>query len=784
MRLPVLAAQVRAWARQPQGFVEGTRWLFAILVLVSILLALPAPLSMADGTMRLVGVASSLALGLSVWVGYRRRSSPLVMDLVDAIALLAFALAAPEPTAAFSIVFAALWFRSLYGSGLRAVLRCGLYAGAMWASVWLWAYVPGHPEAPEIGPLISAFPTMALTVIVGRHLAGRMQAGEQTARLDAVHVSVGSQLLAVNEAAEIRQIGLAGHTRICEAIPGLHVLKVVRDGASLRVDGAVGGFARVPTTLPGTVLSVGGDRGTGSPTIRSHSELDDAVGIACAWVCRSVPNTHHEHGRAWLILGSPGGVPPEAVVAVESLANQITLALRKSAVHQELSAQATLDSLTGLANKMSFDAAVSHAVDTAGDSETTVLFLDLDDFKDVNDVFGHSVGDNLLRKVAARLQAATRPQDLCARLGGDEFAVLLRDTGPEAAAKVAQRIVEWVAAPMQVGGGDAYLGASVGVATATGGMDLERLIHYADVAMYAAKANGKGRIQIFETDLLRADPAQVSFERELSTAATNGELLVRYQPILSLPDLRCTAVEALVRWQHPERGLLYPADFIEAAERTGAIRSIGAYVLRRACADAAIWREDNPSLPLATHINISAPELEDQYLIDTVLSCLRDFNLPAKLLVLEVTEAVAVSSPAAITQLEALAAHGIGIAIDHFGSGYSALATLRSLPVQIVKIDKSFVAGSTESAEDLAVTEAIITLATELGVQTIAEGVETLDQQRLLERIGADGVQGYLYLRPTTAEDFGTWLSGNLAGRMAIEPDMAAAIPFLSRSSV
>jgi EAL domain-containing protein (putative c-di-GMP-specific phosphodiesterase class I) len=175
-------------------------------------------------------------------------------------------------------------------------------------------------------------------------------------------------------------------------------------------------------------------------------------------------------------------------------------------------------------------------------------------------------------------------------------------------------------------------------------------------------------------------------------------------------------------------------------------------------------------------------QLGDEHLIDSVLGCLRDFNLPAKQLVVEVTESVVVSSPAAITQLNALAAHGISIAIDGFGTGYSALTTLRSLPVQIVKIDKSFVAGCTENAEDLAVTEAVITMATKMGLQTIAEGVETIDQQRLLERIGADSVQGYLYLRPATAENFGTWLSENLAGRTATELATAAVIPFLSRT--
>jgi len=702
-----------------------------------------------------------------------------VVDVADALALAAFAMASPQPSVVFTIVFAALWFRSLYGSGGRAVLRCALYAGALSAVPPLWPYVFGHTQGTELVPLVGAFPAMFLAVIVGRHLTAILAARARSARLDAVHVSVGSQLLGVFDSVEIRRIVWAANAQICAVMPGLRVLKLARDGATLRVDGATGGFVGLPATLPATVLSVHGDDGTGSPTIQSHTELDAAAGIACAWACVPMPDVHQEHGRAWLLLGSPRTVPAEALVAVRSLAEQVTLAL----VRQELSVQAKLDSLTGLANRMSFNAALSTAVETAAGSETTVLFVDLDDFKDVNDVFGHRAGDDLLREVAARLREATRPEDLCARLGGDEFAVLLHGTGGGAAAKVAQRIVELVAAPAQVDGGVAYVRASVGVATTKGEANREELIHHADVAMYAAKASGKGRIQIFETGLLRADTTQVSFERQLAAAARNGELVVHYQPVLSLPDGQCTAVEALVRWQHPQRGLLYPADFIEIAERTGAIHSIGAHVLRRACADATTWRDDHPSAPLDIHVNISALQLDDEHFIDSVLRCLRDFTLPANQLVLEVTETVVISSPTAIVQLNALAAHGIVIAIDDFGTGHSALTTLRSLPAQIVKIDRSFVAGSTEKAEDLAVTEAVVTLATKMGLRTIAEGVETLDQQRLMEEIGADDVQGYLYLRPTTAENFGIWLSGHLAGRTAIEPATAVVVPFGVRPS-
>ena len=775
-RLSVSAVRMSARLRRPGDIQEATRWLFAVLALVSVLLVLPAPLFAGNSTRLLVALASAVVLGLSWGAGYLRRSAPLAMDVVDAVAMAALALTSPELTTVLGVVFAALWFRSLYGSGGRAVLRCALYAGALSAAHPLWPYLFGHTGGIALGTLAAPFPTMLLTVFVVRRLASILAARARAARLDAVHRAVGSQLLDVIDAAEIRRIAWEANAQICAAIPALRILKLVRDGPALRVDGATGGFVGVPATLPAAVLSVPDDDATGSATIRSHEAIDAAVGIACEWACLPMHYVHQEHGRAWLLLGSPGGVPAEAVDAVGSVANQVTLALHNSEVLQKLRAQVTLDSLTGLANRSSFYAALSTAVAAAG--ETTVLFVDLDDFKDVNDAFGHRAGDDLLREVAARLLEATRPQDLCARLGGDEFAVLLLGTGSEAAARVARRIVALVAAPVKVDGAMALVGASVGVVTSEGEANVEVLMHRADAAMYAAKANGKGRVHVFETGQPHSDTARLPFERQLAAAASNGELVVRYQPVVSLPGLRCTAVEALVRWQHPQRGLLYPADFIQIAERTGAIRSIGAHVLRRACADAATWRDDHPSAPLAIHVNVSAMQLDDERFTDFVLGCLRDFALPANQLVLEVTGTVVISSPAAIAQLNGLFVHGIVIAIDDFGTGFSALTTLRSLPVQIVKIDRSFVAGCAVNAEDLAVTEAVVALATKLGLRTIAEGVEMLDQQQLLEKIGVDGVQGYLYLRPTTAEKFSTWLSGHHAGLTTIEPANAVVIPF------
>jgi len=769
-------------ARRPEDIVEAMRWLFAVLVLVTLLFSLPPILGTSRGTMLIVGLVSALVLGLSWSMGYLRRSAPLWMDVVDTLAFLGFALAGPDAMSSVGLIMPAIWFRSLYGSARRAVLRAGLFACAIIGSTQVWTYVPGHSEGPPVGQLMGIIPAMFLTVIASRQLTGGLQARTQAAQRDAVHMSVGAELLGLTDATEIRRIGWVAMAGICAATPGLRVLKVVTQGAVLRVDGAAGGFAEIPVTLPATILSAeGGEAGAGSEQVGSHPALDTATGTNCVWARVPVPGEHAQSGSAWLLLGSPRKVSKEAVVAVGTLANQVTLALHNGEVHEKLTLLAELDSLTGLANRASFNEALSAALRERSQQNTTVLFVDLDDFKNVNDGLGHNAGDDVLREVAVRLGRATRPGDLCGRLGGDEFAILLHGTDEATGAEIARRVVSTVGTPMRIGGALARVGASIGVATASGEIDLEQLVHHADVAMYAAKAKGKGRIQTFEPGLLQVDSSQVLLERQLTLAADEGELVVHYQPVLSLRDGRCTAVEALVRWQHPKRGLLYPDAFIETAERIGAIGAIGGYVLRRACADTAVWRDSYPDSPLSIHVNVSALQLDDHGFIDSVMGSLREFSLQPERLVLEVTETIVISSPQAIQSINTLAALGVTIAIDDFGTGYSALTTLRSLPAQIVKIDRSFVAGCAENAQDRAVIEAVVKMAAQMGMRTIAEGVERPEQQAFLEGIDADAVQGYLYLRPTDAGEFGTWLGTHLAGMPQIRQTSDVVTPFSPR---
>jgi diguanylate cyclase (GGDEF)-like protein len=541
----------------------------------------------------------------------------------------------------------------------------------------------------------------------------------------------------------------------------------------LRSIGSAGTFAAAPGPLPPELVpdGLGADRPV---AVTVTGPLDAAAGVPCAWFCLPLPG----RSRGVAFVGAPGRVPAESLVAVRSMMNQFALALRNSDIHGELTTQARTDPLTGLANRARFHSALARAV-TAGTAEVAVLFVDLDDFKNVNDVLGHAAGDHVLREVADRLKAVTREGDLGARLGGDEFAVLLGDVSGEGAEAVAERLVEALAAPVPIEGRVVLVGASVGLAYAAPGIGIEELVHHADVAMYAAKANGKNRVQVYEPGLLRGGE-QVSFERALAAAAGAGELVVHYQPILSLSDDRCTAVEALVRWRHPVRGLLMPADFIELAEGTGAIAGIGEFVLRRACADVAAWRSAYPDQPPAVHVNVSAAQLRDGRLAGVVARAMTDFAVPAKQLVLEITESMVLDPDVVAGRLEDLAAAGAAIAVDHVGRSHSTLTTLRSLPVDVVKIDRSFVARGPSDPAGQEVVEAIVRLAGRLGARTVAEGVEHADEQDYLRAAGADDVQGYLRLRPVPAEEFLAWLDTHVAGvrrkdRRAGAPDLASA---------
>jgi diguanylate cyclase (GGDEF)-like protein len=441
------------------------------------------------------------------------------------------------------------------------------------------------------------------------------------------------------------------------------------------------------------------------------------------------------------------------------------MARRLEDSRRELSHQAFHDDLTGLANRTVLFDRVDEALGRAGDRAVAVLFVDVDDFKAINDSLGHSVGDRVLTHLAARLRDALRPTDVVARLGGDEFAVLLEDM-PDAdhGAYVAERILLALSAPTTVGGIELSLGASIGVAVATAArrMTAEELMQAADLAMYAAKADGKRRYRTFDPAMLAGAIERLELEADLKRALENDELDVHYQPIVELATGYIRAVEALARWTHPVRGPIRPDVFIGLAEQTGLIVPLGRRLLARACADLPVLRERLAHPGLLVGVNLSARELLDPQLPAEVEGALAAAGLEPGALTVEITESVLMSDvEAAKTRLAELKALGVKVALDDFGTGYSSLAYLREFPVDCLKIDRAFSSGVADPrSEDHQLVRTIVDLGRTRGMLVIAEGIEDSDQHRALESLGCELGQGFHFCRPLPADALAETFTG------------------------
>ncbi|MCC6177251.1 MAG: EAL domain-containing protein [Chloroflexi bacterium] len=416
--------------------------------------------------------------------------------------------------------------------------------------------------------------------------------------------------------------------------------------------------------------------------------------------------------------------------------------------------QTLYDPLTNLANRALFMDRVEHALTHGGHQARSIamLFLDLDHFKGVNDGGGHSAGDLILRAVADRLRGCVRAVDTVARLGGDEFGILLEDVRDvRDAARMAQRILDEITAPFALRDGQVTISGSIGLCLS--GADrqaAETLVHYADVAMYAAKDAGRGRYAIFEAGMHAAVMRRLELEADLRLAVEREEFQLLYQPIVDLERGHIAGVEALVRWAHPRQGLVPPSEFIAVAEEAGQIVPMGRWALHEACRQAQAWHDAHPAHPpLSVSVNLSPRQLQDARIVEDVAAALAASGLDSRLLLIEVTEGVLMEDTEAnIATLCRLKDLGVRLAIDDFGTGYSSLSYLRRFPIDVVKIDKSFIHGITEGPEASALARAIITLGRTLHLSTVAEGIECAAQFATLRDLGCDLGQGYYFAQP------------------------------------
>ena len=482
----------------------------------------------------------------------------------------------------------------------------------------------------------------------------------------------------------------------------------------------------------------------------------------------------HRDGREFPIEITMWSLEEEHERSFFAFAHDITA---RKATEKELEHNALHDPLTGLPNRTLVLNRLQQCLSRRDEANSglAVLFIDLDHFKRINDSFGHDAGDHVLNTVAQRLQRAMRPTDTVARLAGDEFVVVCPDVANyRDATVIAQRLQEALAPPIHLNKDNVFVAASIGIALATPDCDAEKLIGSADVAMYQAKTGGRAQYQLFDEHMQMQVATRLRIGNDLHQALACGEFRLYFQPIIAAATGAVVSVEALLRWQHPEKGLLLPAEFISIAEETGLIVPIGIWVIEETCRLAKTWSVPRDAgIPLGIAVNLSARQLIQSDLIDTVQRIFRAHAFdPSRIeFGFEVTEAAVMCDPeAAAATLQALRDLGVHISIDDFGTGYSSLAYLKRFPVDTLKVDRSFVMNIADDHVDQAIVRAITGLAHSMQLTVVAEGVETAEQAQTLQQLNIDLLQGYFYARPLPAELLETLLSQLAAPKKDVSP--------------
>jgi diguanylate cyclase (GGDEF)-like protein/PAS domain S-box-containing protein len=533
-------------------------------------------------------------------------------------------------------------------------------------------------------------------------------------------VDIGLKIIRINQAA----LSLTGYSEDELLSQSIKILRQdgsffdERDAEELYIKGCISGIETLWQTKDSREVSV----------LFSASVMHDTDGIANGIVCVA-----------------------QDITVRKSLENQLT--------HQALH-----DPLTKLANRVLFRNRVEHALARVDRNHepVAVLFLDLDNFKTVNDTLGHDAGDALLISVAERLTACLRASDTIARLGGDEFAILAESIHSlEEVTLIAERLNDILRTPFTLEGKEMLVRTSIGIAISAGKHEnIEDLLRNADVAMYKAKSLGKDGYVMFETKMREDLLEQVEFEADLRRAIERREFVLHYQPIINLQTEEMIGMEALVRWNHPERGLISPDKFIPVAEETGLIVPLGQWILEEACRQARSWQiEFNNRQNLSITVNLSNKQIQEESLVRVVASALSDSGLSANHLILEITENTMLQeTESVISKLNELKDLGVKLAIDDFGTGYSSLSYLQRFPIDVLKIDKSFIDKLNQGREGAAVARAIITMSETLHLKTIAEGIETINQNSVLQSLGCEFGQGYHFSKPLNREDMRTFL--------------------------
>lgn len=601
----------------------------------------------------------------------------------------------------------------------------------------------------------------------------RRQADQQ-----AVVADLGASALEGGELHDLVQLAASEISRVLDAdFVGVHQHVPERDAFvlfggvgldSFRRNGAAiaGPGSWLEHVLEGKQVQIVSDWGAGSGF--SEAAFLQSNGIASG-IGVPVPAPQRSFGVLSVQAGRKGQFNYEDGVFLKAVANVLAAAIARSEAEAEIRHQALHDAVTGLPNRILFEDRLTRVLATARrhNRSLAVLFLDLDNFKRVNDSLGHAVGDQVLQAVARRMSACLRVEDTLARFGGDEFVILMPEIEREEDwAHVVDRIDRALQQPLDMTGRQIVTSVSVGVAI--GGAldpakDAQALVRDADLAMYAAKQRGPGRREVFERGMYDAAVQRLDLIGDLHRALERDEFRVFFQPIVSLRDQTLVGLEALVRWEHPRHGLLLPAAFLPLAEETGLMIPLGRWVLRQACRSLSRWQQANPAnRDMYMSVNLSTQEVHTPDLVSSVSDVLADTGIRPETLVLEITEGVLLSTEdEALERLHELRGLGIQLAVDDFGTGYSALSYLQRLPINILKIDRAFIDRLGVDDDQERLLNGIIKLAHDVNLSTVAEGIETQEQVEALQRLQAELGQGFHYSRPATSEAIDELLMGS-----------------------
>jgi len=763
----------------PDGLRQRMCWIFLLNVLwvnvhalTLLLFGLPS-----DPVQRLVGAAGQIWLVWSYVRAYRTGRYPRFHFVLEAVVVAYITHAIGNVNMTFGLFIVPLFLRGQYAGGLEMLGATASFLIARVAVTNIWPSLLGEAplKAPEeLGSSVVAIVMVGLMMyVVGVATRRHERAAERERSL----ARAGAALVAANEPAEVLTTALRAARELLADTEVTRITILLREGDLNTVAGSEGIDAELATgkafrmdQIPPRYNARGQKRqfvieASEQSAIAAFQGFPPHVGVVSL-----TPLIVKQQPVGMLMVESPAPLPAESADAVATLASEVALALDSARLTEDLRQLAFFDPLTRLANRAQFVERTRQAIerrdDRAGSGLLAVLYLDLDNFKVVNDSLGHAAGDELLVVVAERLRQSVRPTDTVARLGGDEFTVLLEDVADLAeATQVAERIAEHLKAPIALQARQVTVSGSIGIALCGTDESAEpgELLKAADVALYAAKHRGKAQAVVWDPAMSASALDRLELEADLRRALERRELEVHYQPLVRLEDGRIAELEALVRWRHPERGLVGPGEFIGIAEETGLIVGIGEWVLATACAQARAWQDAYPTQPpLIISVNVSARQLQHPTLVADVQRVLAETCLDPQTLRLEITESIAVAdTPANRATLWALRELGVRLAIDDFGTGNSALNYLRHFPFDTLKIDRSFVEDIGADARTTAMVRGIIAFAKSLGLNVTGEGVETPEQSAHLRAMGCDWGQGYLYdARPVAADRIDDLLAG------------------------